>query len=52
MKKVVIEAVLVPEASNKCSEEIEKEIIWEIQRGSIIIPWCDRIEKVKVVDKG
>jgi hypothetical protein len=52
MKKVVIEAVLVPEASNKCSEEIEKEILREIKHGIIVIPWCNRIEKVKVVDKG
>jgi len=35
VKKVVIEAVLVPESSNKCSEEIEKEILREFHCGVI-----------------
>ena len=51
MKRVVIIATLVPEASNKHSEEIEREIIREIQHGSIIIPWCHKIDKVKVVNE-
>jgi len=50
-KKVIIEVVLVPEASNKQSGEIEREILEEIRYGSLVIPWCDRVEKISVVDE-
>jgi len=51
VRKVIIEAILVPESASKNPKEIEKEILREIQHGSIIIPWCNRIEKVKIVDE-
>jgi len=49
--KVIIEVVLVPESSNKRSEEIEREILKEIRYGSVFIPWCDKVEKVRVVEQ-
>jgi hypothetical protein len=51
VKKVVIEAVLVPESSNERPEEIEKQILREIRCGNLIIPWCARVEKVRVADE-
>ncbi|MEM3725863.1 MAG: hypothetical protein QXK98_03260 [Candidatus Bathyarchaeia archaeon] len=50
IRKVIIEAVLVPESSNKHSREIEREILKEIRDGSLVIPWCDRVEKAVVVE--
>lgn len=49
VKKLVIEAVLVRESQKKQSEEIEREILNEIRYGSLVIPWCDEVVKVRVV---
>lgn len=50
VKKVIIEAVLVPESAGKHPREIEREILREISCGALVIPWCDKIEKVVVVE--
>lgn len=49
VRKVIIEAVLVPESLERRPKEIEMEILREIRCGSLVIPWCDRVEKVVVV---
>jgi len=51
IKKVIIEAVLVPETIGRRAQEIEKEILKEFQNGSLLIPWCDKVEKIRVVEK-
>lgn len=51
VRKVVVEAVLVPESSSKHPKEIESEIFREIHCGSLVIPWCERVEKVVVVEE-
>jgi len=51
VRKVIIEAVLVPESSSKNSKEIEKEILNEIRSGSLVIPWCDSIKRVVVIEE-
>lgn len=50
IRKVVIEAVLVPESACKHPREIEREILREIRCGALVIPWCAKIEKVVVVE--
>lgn len=50
VRKVVIEAVLVPESAGKNPREIEREILMEIRYSALVIPWCDKIEKVVVVE--
>ncbi|MEM5868135.1 MAG: hypothetical protein QXG39_09495 [Candidatus Aenigmatarchaeota archaeon] len=50
VRKVVIEAVLVPELAGKYPRVIEGEILREIRCGALVIPWCAKIEKVVVVE--
>lgn len=47
MKVVIITAVLVPEADAKKDEEIESDIRTELTPEKI--PWCEAIEKIKVL---
>ncbi|MBS7632719.1 hypothetical protein KEJ15_03740 [Candidatus Bathyarchaeota archaeon] len=49
VKKVIIEMVLVSESFGKRAEEIEQDILEELRHG-LIIPWCDKVEKVRVVE--
>jgi len=49
VNKAIIEITLVPEALEKFPEEIEKEILRALRQNFIHIPWCNRIEKVKVI---
>ncbi|MDH7564034.1 MAG: hypothetical protein QHH24_04005 [Candidatus Bathyarchaeota archaeon] len=37
---------------SKRSDDIEKEILKEISCGQMLIPWCYKVEKVKVIEKG
>jgi hypothetical protein len=46
-RKAVIEISLVEESKEKTNEEIEKEILQELSAASI--PWCKKIENVKIV---
>ena len=47
-KKATIIISLVDESSETPDEEIEKEIVQELSKGYLQIPWCKKIEKVKV----
>lgn len=48
-KKAIIEMVLVSEAFGKRTKEIERDILEELRHGFLVIPWCDKVEKVRVV---
>ncbi|HUV98475.1 MAG TPA: hypothetical protein VMW14_03120 [Candidatus Paceibacterota bacterium] len=47
-RKAVIEISLVEKSKEKTNEEIEKEILRELSAASI--PWCKKIENVKIVE--
>jgi hypothetical protein len=47
-KKATIVISLVEESVERSSEEIEKEIFQELSKGTARIPWCKKIENVKV----
>jgi len=49
-KKLIIEFLLVPESLDKKSDEIKSEILKEFNEGFLGIPWCYKIEKVRVVN--
>lgn len=49
-KKAIIEILLVPESLDKSSKEIEEEILKEFREGFLMIPYSDRIEKIKIVE--
>lgn len=49
-KKLLLKATLVSEASGVGQEKIENEICKEFSNGLIIIPWCQRIVEIKVVN--
>lgn len=50
VKKVIIEVLLVPEAINKSSAKIESEILREFSEGFLLIPWGQKIERLRVVE--
>jgi len=50
-RKVVIEAVLVEESQGMQPKDIEREILKEIHHGYLVIPWCDKVEKVRVIEE-
>ncbi|MEM3458657.1 MAG: hypothetical protein QXN36_03400 [Candidatus Bathyarchaeia archaeon] len=50
VKKVIIEILLVPEAIDKPSNTIRSEILREFSEGFLLIPWAQRIEKLKIVE--
>jgi hypothetical protein len=47
-KKASIVISLVNESNESSNEEIQKEIFQELSKGTARIPWCKKIEKVKV----
>jgi len=47
-KKAVIVISLVKEAKEKANKEIEEEIFQELSMDLSKIPWCKKVEKVKV----
>ena len=49
-RKVVIEAWLVHESISEQPEKIKRDILEELSEECQMIPWCERIEKVEVVD--
>jgi hypothetical protein len=49
-RELLLKAVLVPEASDAGQKEIEDEIRREFGKGLIIIPWCQNIKAIKVVE--
>lgn len=51
VKKAIIEMVLVPESLGKRAKEIERDISKEIRHGLLVIPWCGKVERVRVVQE-
>lgn len=47
-KKAVIFIDLVEESVEKSNRAIEKEIFEGLSDGTTVIPWCKKVEKVKV----
>ena len=47
-RKALIEISLVEESKERTNEEIEREILRELSTSSI--PWCKKIENVKVAE--
>jgi len=50
VRKIIIKAILVPESASMNPEEIVKEILREFRDGSLIIPWCRKIERIYVTE--
>jgi len=50
-KKAIIEVLLIPESRSRSPEEIKDEILREFQEGFLRIPYCESIEKVKIVEE-
>jgi translation elongation factor EF-1beta len=48
-KRAVILIKLIPEAIEVAHEKIEKEIFEELLEG-LPIPWCDKLEEVRVTE--
>jgi len=49
-KKATITVSLLEESEEKTNRELENEIFRELTRIASRIPWCKKIEKVKVID--
>jgi hypothetical protein len=47
-KKAIIEVTLVNESYQTTNREIEDEIALELLRNLQVIPWAERIEKIRV----
>ena len=50
VKKAIIELVLIPEANEKSTKEIEREILAELCEDFLRIPWSYEIGRVKVIE--
>jgi len=48
-RKIMVIFSLVDESREKTSRELEEEISKELS--NILLPWCETIEKVEVVDE-
>jgi hypothetical protein len=49
-KKALITVSLVKESTEISNEEIEQEILKEIQKWNLIIPWVKEVLNVKVTE--
>ena len=49
-RKLIIEISLIPESEEKEMREIEDEVRKEFNECHLIVPWSDKIEKVKVLE--
>ena len=47
-RKATIVISLVDESRGSSSEELEKEIFRELSKGTARIPWCKKVEEVRV----
>jgi len=50
-KKAIIVIELVDESAEKPNEQIEKEILEELSKHPLTIPWLKNIEKVTVTEE-
>ena len=46
MQKIIIELSLVKESKGRTKNEILKEIAQAFENDNIMIPWCEKIEKI------
>jgi len=47
-RKATIVISLVDESRESSREEIQREILHELSSRTALIPWCKKVEKVKV----
>ena len=47
-RKVVIELSLIEESSLKSKDEILKEISEVFSNEELVIPWCDKVENIRI----
>jgi hypothetical protein len=45
-KKVIIHLHLVNESSKKANDELLKEISEAFSKEEVLIPWCNKVEKI------
>lgn len=45
VKKAIIEISLVEESAERSNKEIANEIFEALSEGTIVIPWCGKVEK-------
>lgn len=50
VKKAAILISLVEESNQKTNEEIERQILKELSRRPVMIPWMKKVEKVTVTE--
>ena len=51
MKKVIIELSLIAESRTRTEKEIINDITQSLTKEEIIIPWCNKIEKISIKSK-
>ena len=49
-RRLIIEILLVPESQEKKPKEIEDEIRREFNEGHLIVPWSNKIERVRIIE--
>lgn len=50
VRRIIIEAVLVPESIKRKSATIKKEILQEFAEGTISIPWIAEVKGIRLVE--
>jgi len=50
VRKVIIEVRLIPESDDISARKIKDEILNEFSQGFLLIPYADKIEKIKVAE--
>lgn len=48
MQKIIIEFSLVIESKRRTKNEIIKEIAQAFENDNIMIPWCEKVEKITI----
>ena len=49
-RRLIIEILLVPESQERKPKEIEDEVRREFNEGHLIVPWSNKVEKVKIIE--
>lgn len=48
MQKIIIELSLVKESIRRTKSEIIKEIVQAFENDNIMIPWCEKVERITI----
>ena len=48
MQKIIIELSLVKESKIRTKNEIIKEIAQAFKTDNIMIPWCEKVERIRI----